>query len=76
MRRKLFGEERAFLPLTLKGALAEESELIENGIFAILPKDQKGRGVLFFDRIRATPTLAHRDAIVSIVVFGCLLGIV
>jgi hypothetical protein len=50
------------------GALAEEYEIIETGIFAILPKDQKGRGVLFFDRIRAIPPLAPRDAVVCMFV--------
>jgi hypothetical protein len=64
-RRKFFGEERAFLPLTLGGALAQDAEVIETGIFAILRNDQKGRGVLFFDRIRAIPPLAPREAVVS-----------
>jgi hypothetical protein len=64
-RRKLFGEDRAFLPLTLSGALREDLEIIESGILAILPNDAKGRGVLFLDRIRAVPPLATRDAVVS-----------
>ena len=69
IRRKFFGEERAFLPLTMTGALAQDVEVIEAGIYAILPKDQKGRrGVLFLDRIRAIPPLAPREAVVSIIV--------
>jgi hypothetical protein len=56
------------LPLTLTGALAQDAEVIETGIFAILRNDQKGRGVLFFDRIRAIPPLAPREAVVSAVV--------
>jgi hypothetical protein len=39
IRRKFFGEERAFLPLTMTGALAQDVEVIEAGIYAILPKD-------------------------------------
>ena len=64
-RRKLFGEDRAFLPMSLYGALSNEHELIETGIFGILPNDQQGRGVLFFDRIRAIPPIASRDQVVS-----------
>jgi hypothetical protein len=67
-RRKFFGEERAFLPLTMTGALAQDVEVIAAGIYQILPKDQKGRGVLFLDRIRAIPPLASREAVVSIMV--------
>jgi hypothetical protein len=49
--------------------LAQDVEVIEAGIYQILPKDQKGRGVLFFDRIRAIPPLASsREAVVSIMV--------
>ena len=73
MRRKIFGEERAFLPLTLMGAMAEDIEILETGIFSILPKDKKGRGVLVFDRIRAIPPLATRDSVVRIFVFAYLI---
>jgi hypothetical protein len=75
MRRKLFGDDRAFLPLTLNtptnnGALRDDVEIVQAGLLAIHPPDEKGRGVLFFDRIRAIPPLAERDAAVSII---CLL---
>ena len=40
-----------------------DHEIIEAGIFSILPKDQHGRGVWFFDRVRAIPPLAPRDAL-------------
>lgn len=67
IRRKFFGEHRAYLPMTLSGALAEDRSLFETGFLAIHPKDARGRNVLFIDRIRAVPPLASRNASVSAV---------
>jgi hypothetical protein len=64
MRRKCFGENRAFLPMTMSGAMKQDIAAIESGIFGILPCDAHGRGVLFFDRIKAIPPLADRDVVV------------
>lgn len=51
--------------MTLLGAMAEDRKLFESGLVAVHPKDDKGRVVLFFDRIRAIKPLASRDEAVS-----------
>mmetsp|Transcript_13731 Transcript_13731/g.23835 ORF Transcript_13731/g.23835 Transcript_13731/m.23835 type:complete len:187 (+) Transcript_13731:185-745(+) len=65
-RRKCFGDDRAFLPMKLHGAMKDDICVVESAIVSILPNDMNGRGVLFFDRIRAIPPMADRDAVVSI----------
>jgi hypothetical protein len=67
MRRKVFGDEKAFLPMVMAdgGALREEDfSIVEKDIVGILPNDEHGRGVLYYDRIRAVPPLASRDGVV------------
>lgn len=66
MRRKCFGDGRAFLPMTMSGAMLPDMAVLESGIFGILPSDVHGRGVLFFDRIKAIPPLADRGAAVCL----------
>jgi hypothetical protein len=64
-RRKVFGDDCAFQPMTLNGAMKEDCRVIQSGILSILPNDAHGRAVLFFDRIRAIPPLASRESVVS-----------
>jgi hypothetical protein len=64
-RRKLFGGSRAFLPMTLDAAMAEDISTLQKGFFTVLPNDRAGRAVIFFDRIRAIPAVASREAVVS-----------
>jgi hypothetical protein len=55
VRRELFGEDRAYLPLTLTGdgALSEEDmQVLRTGAFMILPKTVHGKPTLFHDRSR------------------------
>ena len=68
-RKKVFGETKAYQPLTLQGAFCDDHALIESGILSIMPHDTFGRGVLFFDRIRAIPPLATRQAMVRVVFY-------
>jgi hypothetical protein len=66
MRRKIFGDEKAFLPMAMAGALREEDLIIvEKDIVGVLPNDEHKRGVLYYDRIRAVPPLASRDGVVG-----------
>ncbi|KAL3915948.1 MAG: hypothetical protein SGARI_008072, partial [Bacillariaceae sp.] len=62
MRRKCFGDDRAFLPMTMSGAMRQDMALVESGIFGVLPGDVHGRRVFFFDRVKIMPPLADRDA--------------
>lgn len=62
IRRKLFGEHRAYLPMSMTGAMAQDKDLFESGFIAIHHNDDHGRTVLFIDRVRAIPSFATRDA--------------
>mmetsp|Transcript_26076 Transcript_26076/g.71804 ORF Transcript_26076/g.71804 Transcript_26076/m.71804 type:complete len:321 (-) Transcript_26076:2172-3134(-) len=53
-RLSLFGTERAFLPMTLNGAMANDEEILEHGYFISAPDDNHGRPVIFYDRTRFT----------------------
>jgi hypothetical protein len=64
LRKSTFGADRAFLPMTLHGAMAEDLDAFRTGVFQILPNDEKGRAVLFFDRIRAVRSIISRDALI------------
>jgi hypothetical protein len=64
VRRSLFGEERAFLPMTLSGAMAADRESLEKALVQVLPDDEYGRPVLFWDRIRSVKTVVTRDQVV------------
>ncbi|KAG7353336.1 hypothetical protein IV203_009385 [Nitzschia inconspicua] len=62
MRRKIFGDDRAFLPMTLHAAMKDDAPMIESlAIYNILPEDAHGRKVLFFDRIKIVPPQVDRD---------------
>jgi hypothetical protein len=61
LRKKCFGQERAFLPMTQSAAMAEDTEVLRKGIATISPNDKHGRPVFHWDRIRATGP--HRDSV-------------
>jgi hypothetical protein len=65
-RQKLFGESRAFLPMNQDGALAADEAALLKGFVTVLPHDQKGRPVVFFDRIRAIPTIVTRASVIRV----------
>jgi hypothetical protein len=50
--------------MTLAGAMLDDLEALQKGFVVMLPQDEKGRGVLFYDRIRAIPSVASRDSVV------------
>jgi hypothetical protein len=62
LRKKVFAD-KAFLPMTLEGAMAEEVENFEHGAVRLLPDDQKGRAVIFFDRIRCAYLGMNRQSV-------------
>jgi hypothetical protein len=64
MRKKIFGAERAFLPMTQSGAMADDMEYLEKALIMELPDDASDRSVLFFDRIRCISSIAPRDSVV------------
>ena len=65
-RTKLFGPVQALRPMTLLGAMEDVGvACLQKGIVTILPHDECGRAVIFFDRIRAIPAIASRETVVS-----------
>jgi hypothetical protein len=67
IRLELFGPSRAFLPMTLQGAMAGDDQYLRKGFCYLQPRpDRCGRTVLFYDRIRSNsrskqiiPPLVH-----------------
>jgi hypothetical protein len=64
VRKKTFGAERAFLPMTQAGAMAEDMEYVEKALFVMLPDDDHDRAVFHWDRIRSTRSVAPRDSVI------------
>ena len=64
-RREAFGNDKAFQPMTLDGALKEDRHVFDLGFFALLPPDKAGRRIIFWNRIACTKAVATRDVFVS-----------
>ena len=52
--RKLFFGSKAFLPMTIDGALSEDVDTLKSGFMNILPNDRGGRPVFYYDCVRHT----------------------
>jgi hypothetical protein len=59
----VFGPERAFLLKTQAGAMLEDMEYLQKGLYLILADDKVGRSVVFWDRIRSTSIVIPRDSL-------------
>jgi hypothetical protein len=69
LRKELFGPVRAYQPMTLKEAMAEDLETLWKGPVYNLPPDRHGRPVLFIDRIRMTAKVASRESLARCVFY-------
>jgi hypothetical protein len=54
IRKDLFGAERAFLPMTLAGAMKDDLDELQRGFMTVLPNDENGRPVILLDRVGST----------------------
>jgi hypothetical protein len=63
VRKKIFGPDRAFLPMTQNGAMAEDMVYSEKAFSTMLPDDDHGRPVACCDRIRSTAAVAPRASV-------------
>jgi len=64
-RRRLFGAERAFLPMNITGdgaLCSDDIRILNAGHVVILPDDTKGRTVVCFDRSRLESDMRCSDA--------------
>jgi hypothetical protein len=64
IRKKVFGAERAFLPMTQSGAMAEDMEYLEKALIVVLDDDEHGRSVFSWNRIRCIRSVVPRDSVV------------
>jgi len=62
----IFGEEKAFLPLTLEGALRDDEVALERGFSRLVPgaKDPMGRSIVFLDPSRLDRSKYERNSMV------------
>ena len=68
VRTEFFGQ-KAHLPMTLQGALADEIALMELGLAFCLPTDTNGRAVLFVDRTRFSLRVASRESFLRVLFY-------
>jgi hypothetical protein len=63
VRKHTFGPDRAFLPMTLQGAMQDEDvDLLNRGLIRITSLDKFGRVVFFVDRVKYDRSIASREA--------------
>jgi len=67
-RVKLF-KEKAFLPMTIRGALQDDFDTLSTGFAQILGYDNHGRVVFYHDKHQANPKLHHRDSLCRVVFY-------
>ena len=52
LRLSVFGSQRAFIPMTLDSAMADDLDFLQEGTMMYIEDDNRGRPVHFYDRIR------------------------
>mmetsp|Transcript_8081 Transcript_8081/g.11582 ORF Transcript_8081/g.11582 Transcript_8081/m.11582 type:complete len:316 (+) Transcript_8081:36-983(+) len=68
-RVQLFGDEKSFLPMTIRGALRDDYDSLSTGFCQILPQDDRGRTVIYHEKKRANTTVHHRDSLCRVVFY-------
>lgn len=70
LRVEVFGPDRVHLPMTLKGAVAGETDVLSLGLAFVLSKpDRHGRPVFFLDRTRYTARVCSRESFARILFY-------
>ena len=64
-RLSLFGES-AFLPMTVDGALQNDTSVLDTQFCEILPNDKSGRSVILYNRSRICTTRYDRDSLLRV----------
>jgi hypothetical protein len=70
LRREFFGPELAFLPMTMEGAMRNDQDLFDLGFISILPSDESGRAVIYWNRVACTNDVAPRYAFVRVLFYN------
>lgn len=61
MRVKLFGPDKAFLPMTISGAMQDSFDALSTGFFQVIGTDAHGRAIFYHEKPRADPRIHHRS---------------
>jgi len=65
-RSEVFGAEKYLLPMTLSGALHDDLDALEAGVYCLLPQtDLSGRQLLYLDPARHTREGYTSESLVS-----------
>mmetsp|Transcript_6455 Transcript_6455/g.9238 ORF Transcript_6455/g.9238 Transcript_6455/m.9238 type:complete len:204 (+) Transcript_6455:32-643(+) len=62
-RVKVFGRDKAFLPMTISGAMRDDFEALATGFIQIIGTDAHGRAILYHEKKRTDPQLHHRSSL-------------
>jgi len=65
IRKTFFGDEKAFLPMTIRGAMKDDVGALETGFIQILGSDEYGRAVVYHERSKAGSSY-HRDSLTRV----------
>jgi len=60
---KVFGRDKAFLPMTISGAMRDDFEALATGFIQIIGTDAHGRAILYHEKKRTDPQLHHRSSL-------------
>jgi hypothetical protein len=64
-RRKQFFGEKAFLPMAMGAAMSgDDLDALHIGLIQLLPDDESGRPVFYWDRIRSVASVVQRESLV------------
>jgi hypothetical protein len=71
-RRELFGPDKFHLPMTLNGALRDDTVALEAGVLVIVPShDASGRPIVYYEAHRHTRVGYTRESLVRLVKTWC-----
>jgi hypothetical protein len=70
LRKEFFGPELAFLPMTMEGAMRNDQDLFDLGFISILPSDESGRAVMYWNRVACTSDVAPRYAFLRVLFYN------
>lgn len=70
-RKETFGDDKAFLPMTLDGAMKDDRQIFDLGFCALLPPDNGGRPIVFWNRIACTRAVAPRLVFLRCLFYLC-----
>jgi len=65
LRVKVFGRDRAFLPMTIRGAMQDDFDALATGFMQIIGTDAHGRAIIYHSKSKANSRLHHRSSLLK-----------